>query len=62
MLHHPTLEKLLSLRLSGMHTALTEQIAMPDIAELSFEELTDPQGIAFWPAPVGRDGTRTPMV
>jgi DNA replication protein DnaC len=38
MLHHPTLEKLLSLRLSGMHTALTEQMAMPDIAELSFEE------------------------
>ena len=24
--------------------------------------MTDPQGIAFWPAPVGRDGTRTPMV
>lgn len=30
--------------------------------ELAFEELTDPQGIAFWPAPVGRDNTRTPMV
>ncbi|MEZ5799001.1 MAG: alpha-amylase family glycosyl hydrolase [Paracoccaceae bacterium] len=29
--------------------------------ELAFDELTDPQGIAFWPAPVGRDGTRTPM-
>ncbi len=30
--------------------------------ELAFDELTDPQGIAFWPAPVGRDNTRTPMV
>ncbi len=30
--------------------------------ELSLAELTDPQGIAFWPAPVGRDPTRTPMV
>ena len=25
-------------------------------------ELTDPQGIAFWPEPLGRDNTRTPMV
>ena len=24
--------------------------------------MTDPQGIAFWPEPVGRDNTRTPMV
>jgi alpha-glucosidase len=30
--------------------------------ELGLDELTDPQGIAFWPEPVGRDGTRTPMV
>ena len=30
--------------------------------QLSFEELTDPQGINFWPEPVGRDNTRTPMV
>jgi alpha-glucosidase len=29
---------------------------------LDFEELTDPQGIAFWPEPLGRDNTRTPMV
>jgi alpha-glucosidase len=29
--------------------------------ELDFEELTDPQGIAFWPEPIGRDGTRTPF-
>ncbi|WP_159587355.1 alpha-amylase family glycosyl hydrolase [Chelativorans xinjiangense] len=30
--------------------------------ELEFEELTDPQGIAFWPDDKGRDGCRTPMV
>ena len=29
---------------------------------LEFEELTDPQGIVFWPEPIGRDNTRTPMV
>jgi alpha-glucosidase len=38
-----------------------EELGQTD-TELSFEEMTDPQGIAFWPAPVGRDGTRTPMV
>ncbi len=30
--------------------------------ELGLEELTDPQGINFWPEPIGRDNTRTPMV
>ncbi len=29
--------------------------------ELELHELTDPQGIRFWPEPVGRDGCRTPM-
>lgn len=38
-----------------------EELGQTD-TELSFEELTDPQGITFWPEPVGRDGTRTPMV
>jgi len=38
MLHHPTLEKLQTLRLSGMHKALTEQLNMSDIDTLSFEE------------------------
>ena len=38
MLHHPTLEKLQTLRLFGMHKALTEQMNMPDIDALSFEE------------------------
>ena len=30
--------------------------------DLDFDELTDPQGIAFWPGDKGRDGCRTPMV
>ena len=30
--------------------------------DLKFEELTDPQGISFWPEDKGRDGCRTPMV
>ena len=38
MLHHPTLEKLQTLRLSGMHKALIEQLSMSDIDTLSFEE------------------------
>ena len=29
---------------------------------LEYHELTDPQGITFWPADKGRDGCRTPMV
>jgi DNA replication protein DnaC len=38
MLHHPTLDKLQQLRLSGMHKALREQLSLPDIDSLSFEE------------------------
>jgi DNA replication protein DnaC len=38
MLHHPTLEKLQSLRLTGMQQALIEQHRLPDIETLSFEE------------------------
>ena len=30
--------------------------------EMEYHELTDPQGIQFWPADKGRDGCRTPMV
>lgn len=29
---------------------------------LSYDELTDPQGLTFWPEDKGRDGCRTPMV
>lgn len=38
-----------------------EELGQTDTA-LGLDELTDPQGIAFWPQPVGRDNTRTPMV
>ena len=38
MLTHPTLEKLESLRLSGMQQALKEQLEMDDIDSMSFEE------------------------
>jgi DNA replication protein DnaC len=38
MLTHPTLDKLQSLGLSGMAQALREQMSMPDIGELSFDE------------------------
>jgi len=38
-----------------------EELGQTD-TELDLHELTDPQGIAFWPEPVGRDNTRTPMV
>ncbi len=37
-----------------------EELGLPE-AELAFEDLRDPPGIAFWPEPVGRDGCRTPM-
>jgi len=38
MLHHPTLEKLQRLRLSGMSKALAEQTAQQEVAALGFEE------------------------
>ncbi len=38
-----------------------EELGQTD-TELALEELVDPQGIAFWPEPVGRDACRTPMV
>jgi len=30
--------------------------------ELTYDELTDPEGLTFWPELKGRDGCRTPMV
>ncbi|MGV6849444.1 MAG: alpha-amylase family glycosyl hydrolase [Marinibacterium sp.] len=38
-----------------------EELGLVD-TEMKFEELTDVQGIAFWPEDKGRDGCRTPMV
>lgn len=38
MLTHPTLDKLTALKLSGMAAAFSEQLAIPDMLELPFEE------------------------
>jgi len=38
MLTHPTLDKLQSLKLTGMYEALIEQMTMPDTDALAFEE------------------------
>jgi DNA replication protein DnaC len=38
MLHHPTVSKLHTLRLTGMAAALAEQASQPDIHRLGFEE------------------------
>ena len=37
-----------------------DELSLPE-AELRFEDLRDPPGIAMWPAYKGRDGCRTPM-
>ncbi|MBQ0932141.1 alpha-amylase family glycosyl hydrolase [Ideonella alba] len=37
-----------------------EELGLPE-AEVPFEALQDPYGIAFWPEYKGRDGCRTPM-
>jgi alpha-glucosidase len=37
-----------------------EELALPQ-SKVPFDRLKDPDGIAFWPADVGRDGCRTPM-
>ncbi len=38
MLSHPTLDKLQELKLTGMVQALSQQMEMPDISDLGFEE------------------------
>jgi alpha-glucosidase len=37
-----------------------EELGLPE-AEIPYESLRDPYGIAFWPSFKGRDGCRTPM-
>lgn len=37
-----------------------EELGLPQ-ARVPFERLQDPEGIAFWPDNLGRDGCRTPM-
>lgn len=56
---HTILAMLLSLRGSAC-LYQGEELALPE-AELSFEQLQDPYGIAMWPQFKGRDGCRTPM-
>ena len=38
-----------------------EELGQTD-TEMEYHELTDPQGLEFWPVDKGRDGCRTPMV
>jgi len=38
MLTHPTMNKLQTLRLTGMLAALQQQLQMPEINDLNFEE------------------------
>lgn len=38
-----------------------EELGQTD-TELQYHELTDPQGLEFWPVDKGRDGCRSPMV
>lgn len=38
MLNHPTLDKLQTLKFTGMVKALSEQMALPEIEKLAFEE------------------------
>jgi DNA replication protein DnaC len=38
MFHHPTVEKLQALQLTGMLKAFSEQMTMPEVADLRFEE------------------------
>jgi DNA replication protein DnaC len=38
MLTHPTLDQRQTMRLTGLYQALVEQLRMPDIATLTFEE------------------------
>lgn len=37
-----------------------EELGLPQ-ADIAFEDLVDPEGVANWPASQGRDGARTPM-
>lgn len=37
-----------------------QELGLPE-ADVAFEDLQDPFGVAFWPAFKGRDGCRTPM-
>ncbi|WP_226470124.1 alpha-glucosidase [Luteimonas panaciterrae] len=60
----PALAKLLNAMLCSLRGSVCvyqgEELGLPE-AEVPFEALRDPYGIAFWPNFKGRDGCRTPM-
>ena len=60
----PELAKVLLALLGSLRGSIClyqgEELGLPE-AELDFEHLQDPYGIAFWPDFKGRDGCRTPM-
>ncbi|MEM9838334.1 MAG: alpha-glucosidase [Pseudomonadota bacterium] len=57
-------EKLFALMQSAMRGVLFiyqgEELGLPQ-ADIPFDRLVDPEGIANWPADQGRDGARTPL-
>ena len=63
-LDHPAFPKLLVAMLGSLRGSFCiyqgEELGLPE-AEVPFERLIDPYGIAFWPDFKGRDGCRTPM-
>ncbi|MFC3550500.1 alpha-glucosidase [Lysobacter cavernae] len=59
--HHATQLSALACSLRGSVCVYQgEELGLPE-AEVPFEALRDPYGIAFWPTFKGRDGCRTPM-
>ena len=60
----PALARLLPALLGSLRGTIClyqgEELGLPE-AELAFEDLRDPVGIAFYPEAAGRDGCRTPM-
>ena len=60
----PELAKLLTALVTSLRGSVCiyqgEELGLPE-AELPFDQLQDPYGIAFWPSFKGRDGCRTPM-
>jgi alpha-glucosidase len=60
----PQLAKLLTALVASLRGSVCiyqgEELGLPE-AELKFNQLRDPYGIAFWPNFKGRDGCRTPM-
>jgi len=60
----PELAKLLTALVASLRGSVCiyqgEELGLPE-AELSFPQLQDPYGIAFWPSFKGRDGCRTPL-